>query len=154
MSNTSFCVYLMLILRSLYWFPTAAEFATSNGWPSNWTNHYPYTAKLKARLPSTDIPSPDGKRYLEQVYDVVSPLLQGQGYTNITINDNPDFKDHAYGYSSWNVRFVLVFIILHAHSQTVPEWNEMGTGPYVFPNIFGSTKFQIRSIHNGHQCRP
>ncbi|KAF8584272.1 hypothetical protein K439DRAFT_1150670 [Ramaria rubella] len=86
----------------LYWFPTTYEFSTSNGWPSSWSNHGPYTSALKARLPSTDTPSPDGKRYLEQAYDVTSQLLKGQGYTNITVNDNPDSKDHIFGYSSWN----------------------------------------------------
>ena len=30
-------------------------------------------------------------------------LLKGQGYTNITVNNNPNLKDHIYGYKSWNV---------------------------------------------------
>jgi cellobiose dehydrogenase (acceptor) len=57
---------------------------------------------LKARLPPTDAPSTDGKRYLEQTFSVVSQLLTPQGYSNITINDNPDYKDHVYGYSAYD----------------------------------------------------
>lgn len=92
-----------LLFCSLYWFPTYYEFSPVNGWPSSWGDHGPYTAKLQQRLPSTDVPSPDGKRYLEQAFTVTSQLLDSQGYNNITINDNPDYKDHVYGYSSWNV---------------------------------------------------
>ncbi|KAL0571438.1 substrate-specific activator of APC-dependent proteolysis [Marasmius crinis-equi] len=87
---------------ALYWYPADIDFATSQGWPASWANHNPYTAKMKARLPSTDHPSTDGKRYLEQVYDVVSKLLTGQNYQNITINDNPNAKDHVYGYSAYD----------------------------------------------------
>ncbi|EEB90497.1 hypothetical protein MPER_11289, partial [Moniliophthora perniciosa FA553] len=86
----------------LYWYPPDIDFATSAGWPSSWANHHAYTDKLKQRLPSTDHPSTDGKRYLEQTFDVVSSLLGKQGYQQITINDNPDYKDHVYGYSAYN----------------------------------------------------
>nr|BAD36748.1 cellobiose dehydrogenase [Irpex lacteus] len=87
---------------ALYWYPNSDDFSTAAGWPSSWTNHGPYTAKLKARLPSTDHPSADGKRYLEQTADLVGQLLKGQGYSNITINDNPDYKDHVYGYAAYD----------------------------------------------------
>nr|AAC32197.1 cellobiose dehydrogenase [Trametes cinnabarina] len=87
---------------ALYWLPSDADFSTANGWPTNWGNHAPYTSKLKQRLPSTDHPSADGNRYLEQSATVVSQLLQGQGYQQITINDNPDYKDHVFGYSAFD----------------------------------------------------
>ncbi len=87
----------------LYWYPADSDFTAANGWPSSWANHNPYTNKLKAKLPSTDHPSTDGKRYLEQTYDVASALLKAEGYQGITIDDNPNFKDHVYGYSAFNV---------------------------------------------------
>lgn len=87
---------------SLYWYPADTDFSSGNGWPSSWANHQPYTNKLKARLPSTDAPSTDGKRYLEQSFNVVQQLLKNQGYSQITINDNPNYKDHAYGYSAFD----------------------------------------------------
>ncbi|KAJ7705314.1 hypothetical protein B0H17DRAFT_1156782 [Mycena rosella] len=82
---------------ALYWLPSDNDFSTSVGWPAAWTNHQPYTAALKARLPPTDAPSTDGKRYLEQTSVVVSQLLTNQGYRNVTINDSPNAKDHIYG---------------------------------------------------------
>ncbi|TFK46999.1 the flavin domain of cellobiose dehydrogenase [Heliocybe sulcata] len=61
-----------------------------------------YTDKVATRLPSTDHPSTDGKRYLEQSHDVVAQLLNTQGYSSITINDEPESKDHVYGYSPFD----------------------------------------------------
>ncbi|THH28872.1 hypothetical protein EUX98_g5306 [Antrodiella citrinella] len=87
---------------ALYWYPTTNDFSTAVGFPQSWTNHQPYTDKMTARLPSTDQPSTDGQRYLEQSFNVVSQLLQGQGYSQITINDNPNYKDHVYGYSAFD----------------------------------------------------
>jgi cellobiose dehydrogenase (acceptor) len=55
-------------------------------------------------LPATDTPSTDGKRYLTQVYDVVKSLLDKQNYSALTINDNPNSKDHVYGNPAYYVR--------------------------------------------------
>ncbi|EIN05508.1 cellobiose dehydrogenase [Punctularia strigosozonata HHB-11173 SS5] len=87
---------------ALYWYPMDADFSTTLGWPSSWSNHAPYTAKMTARLPSTDHPSPDGKRYLEQTSVLVGEMLNTQGFTNLTINDHPNQKDHAYGYAAFD----------------------------------------------------
>ncbi|EJF63960.1 cellobiose dehydrogenase [Dichomitus squalens LYAD-421 SS1] len=87
---------------ALYWYPADSDFSTENGWPQSWANHQPYTSKLQQRLPSTDHPSTDGKRYLEESANVVVQLLSKQGYSNITINDNPNSKDHVYGYSAFD----------------------------------------------------
>ncbi|KAI0635059.1 cellobiose dehydrogenase [Trametes polyzona] len=87
---------------ALYWYPNDNDFSPANGWPSSWANHAPYTSKLKQRLPSTDHPSQDGKRYLEESANVVAQLLQAQGYSQTTINDNPDYKDHVFGYSAFD----------------------------------------------------
>ncbi|EIW75667.1 cellobiose dehydrogenase [Coniophora puteana RWD-64-598 SS2] len=87
---------------ALYWYPTDQDFSTANGWPASWTNHGPYTSKMTQRLPSTDHPSTDGDRYLEQLEPVVAQLLQDQGYSQITINDSPNSKDHVFGYSAFD----------------------------------------------------
>ncbi|THG94036.1 hypothetical protein EW026_g7350 [Hermanssonia centrifuga] len=87
---------------ALYWYPTTSDFSTDVGWPSSWTNHQPYTDMLTARLPSTDQPSTDGQRYLEQSEAVVAQLLGGQGYSQTTINGNPNWKDHVYGFSAFD----------------------------------------------------
>ncbi|KAJ3557036.1 hypothetical protein NM688_g1692 [Phlebia brevispora] len=87
---------------ALYWYPNSNDFSTGVGWPSSWTNAEPYTNQLIARLPSTDAPSVDGKRYLEESATLVGQFLSSQGYSQITINDNPNYKDHVYGYSAFD----------------------------------------------------
>ncbi|EIM84175.1 uncharacterized protein STEHIDRAFT_62168 [Stereum hirsutum FP-91666 SS1] len=87
---------------ALYWYPNSLDFSTGNGWPSDWQDFQLYLDKMIARLPSTDHPSTDGQRYLEQSFNVTQQLLEGQGYTQITVNDNPNQKDHAYGYSAFD----------------------------------------------------
>lgn len=101
---------LNLLLR-LYWYPTDAEFATSNGWPSGWQTPSAYTNKVIARLPSTDTPSPDGKRYLDQVYAVVKSLLGLQNYSELTINSNPNAKDHVYGHPAYYVGAIPLYAL-------------------------------------------
>lgn len=86
----------------LYWYPMDKDFSTANGWPASWTNHAPYTAKVKARIPGTDLSSPDGKRYLDQPYDVVSEALHKIGYRNITLNDHPNLKDKVFGHATFS----------------------------------------------------
>lgn len=66
---------------ALYWYPPDVDFATSSGWPSGWQTPTAANAALQARLPSTQTPSPDGKQYLTQVYDVVSQLLGKRGFS-------------------------------------------------------------------------
>lgn len=100
---------------ALYWYPNSADFSPSIGWPQSWSNHATFTNKLKQRIPSTDHASTDGKRYLTQSADVVMSMLKNQGYQNITINDNPDYKDHAMGYSAFTVSQPPVLIQLGTH---------------------------------------
>ncbi|KAJ6559844.1 hypothetical protein B0H19DRAFT_1210266 [Mycena capillaripes] len=90
------------INAGLYWYASDSDFSLASGWPAGWQNHEPYTAKVSARLPSTDHPSTDGLRYLEQSSTVMGQLLNSQGYTQTTINANPNAKEHVYGFSSYD----------------------------------------------------
>ncbi|KEP49765.1 cellobiose dehydrogenase [Rhizoctonia solani 123E] len=86
----------------LYWYPRNDDFATSNGWPKGWQNVETYLTKVKARLPSNDIASADGKRYLTEVYDVFKGVLDAQGYKTATINNQRNKKDKVYGYTAFS----------------------------------------------------
>jgi cellobiose dehydrogenase (acceptor) len=87
----------------LFWYPTPTDFSTANGWPSSWTSMQPYTNMVTARIPGTNRPSTDNQWYLDQTFTVVGGFLKNAGYSNITINSNPSFKDHAYGQSEYAV---------------------------------------------------
>ncbi|CAE6450730.1 unnamed protein product [Rhizoctonia solani] len=86
----------------LYWYPRNEDFATSNGWPKGWQNVETYLTRVKARLPSNDIASADGKRYLTEVYDVFKGVLDAQGYKTATINNQRNKKDKVYGYTAFS----------------------------------------------------
>ncbi|KDQ11149.1 hypothetical protein BOTBODRAFT_190091 [Botryobasidium botryosum FD-172 SS1] len=89
---------------ALYWFSPDRDWGTISGWPSGWSaaDLAPAQAKLKARIPGTDNSSPDGVRYLEQVYTLLSQVLVKTGYQRITINSSPNSKDKIYGYSTFS----------------------------------------------------
>jgi len=98
------------LLYRLYWYPNDLDFSTARGWPSNWTNHLPYTQALMQRLPATDNPSPDGVRTLEQTFTIMQQMLTPGGFQNITLNNNPNFRDPVFGYSPYNVSSYLLLI--------------------------------------------
>ncbi|KZV90569.1 cellobiose dehydrogenase [Exidia glandulosa HHB12029] len=87
---------------ALYWLPTDDDFSTGNGWPSGWQQAGQYASIINGRMPSTDTPSPDGKLYLQESYNVVQQILKPLGYSELTINSNRNFKDHVYGHSAYN----------------------------------------------------
>ncbi|KAH9919454.1 cellobiose dehydrogenase [Epithele typhae] len=62
---------------ALYWYPPDSDFSTG-------------TAGLYVAEPHP----------IHQ--QIVKSLLTPQGYSQITINDNPNYKDHAYGYSAFD----------------------------------------------------
>ncbi|KAF7760214.1 CAZyme family AA8 [Agaricus bisporus var. burnettii] len=86
---------------ALFWHPPDSDFRNNN-YPSSWENHNQYTNKMISRIPGTDHPSTDGKRYGFEAMTIMQDMLRNQGYTQITINDNPNHKDHVYGYPSYS----------------------------------------------------
>ncbi|QRW07919.1 GMC oxidoreductase [Ceratobasidium sp. AG-Ba] len=88
----------------LYWYPTDLEYSKYNGWPDGWQSILPYLFKVKARMPSTDDPSRDGKYYLNQPYEVLSSMLNKQGYTRINANADRNRKDRVYAHSDYFIQ--------------------------------------------------
>ncbi|KDQ11151.1 hypothetical protein BOTBODRAFT_467653 [Botryobasidium botryosum FD-172 SS1] len=89
---------------ALYWLSPDRDWGTISGWPSGWSaaDLAPAQAKMKARIPGTDNPSPDGVRYLDQAYNLLAQVLGRSGYRNITINGTPNSKDKIYGHSAFS----------------------------------------------------
>ncbi|KAL1957005.1 hypothetical protein VTO42DRAFT_6494 [Malbranchea cinnamomea] len=55
--------------------------------------------KVFARIPGSDIPSMDGKRYLQQGYEVIAGALRDAHWVNVTANDHPDDKQRTFSYT-------------------------------------------------------
>jgi cellobiose dehydrogenase (acceptor) len=53
-------------------------------------------ARVFSRIPGTDTPSMDGKRYYQQGFDVLSSGLGGSGWSKITANSSPNQKNRTY----------------------------------------------------------
>lgn len=62
-------------------------------------------AKVHAMQPSTDLPSVDGKRYLQSGYEAAKEwLVEGAGYTEVGLNDCPENhqKTKVFGHPIFN----------------------------------------------------
>lgn len=73
--------------------------------PEGWKNSDMQSAiaKVRTKQPFTDNPSQDGKRYLQSGYEVAKKwLVDGAGYKEIGINDQPDDKTKVFGHPVYN----------------------------------------------------
>ena len=52
----------------------------------------PYVDKVFSRIPWTDTPSMDGKRYFQDTAQRVTEVLASAGYTALSANEQPDAK--------------------------------------------------------------
>lgn len=59
------------------------------------------TSRVFSRIPGTDTPSKDGKRYLQQGFDVLSAGLASSGWTSVVANNVPDQKNHTYTHTPY-----------------------------------------------------
>ncbi|KAI5801165.1 cellobiose dehydrogenase-like protein [Geopyxis carbonaria] len=64
------------------------------GWRS--TDMSAATERMFERIPSTDTPSEDGKRYLQETYDVIGGAVSNAGWKQVTINKEPNEKNRTY----------------------------------------------------------
>ncbi|KAL2015859.1 hypothetical protein VTK56DRAFT_4678 [Thermocarpiscus australiensis] len=69
--------------------------------PSGWKYNDVLAAlnRVFSRIPGTDTPSTDGKRYYQQGFDVISGGLQAGGWSSVTANSAPDRKNRTFSHS-------------------------------------------------------
>ncbi|KAK5628404.1 hypothetical protein RRF57_004119 [Xylaria bambusicola] len=84
------------INAGLWWKPYNLDWDYNfpNGWKS--TDMTGATSRVFSRIPGTDTPSKDGKRYLQQGFDVLSGGLASAGWASVTANNVPNQKNHTY----------------------------------------------------------
>lgn len=73
---------------------------------------------MRLRLPSSAPPSSDNKFYLDQVYTLLKTHFSKKGYSEIVINDQPDWKDAVYGHPSYNFHNGIRSGVTHTYLQT------------------------------------
>ncbi|CAG7847998.1 Cellobiose dehydrogenase Short=CDH; AltName: Full=Cellobiose-quinone oxidoreductase; Flags: Precursor [Serendipita indica DSM 11827] len=91
----------------LYYPPPDGEFGSDQGWPAEWRSPAMARNKMLARLPSSNNPSPDGARYLDQ-----------KGYMETVINDNVNRKDAIFGHPQYNFKNGIRSGVTHTYLQT------------------------------------
>ncbi|KAI5789240.1 cellobiose dehydrogenase [Pyronema domesticum] len=55
--------------------------------------------RMFSRIPPTDHPGNDGKRYVQETYDVLGPALKKAGWSEVTVNSVPNQKNKTFGHS-------------------------------------------------------
>jgi cellobiose dehydrogenase (acceptor) len=75
--------------------------------PKGWKNHDMQSAiaKVRAKQPFTDLPSQDGKRYLQSGYEAAKHwLVDGAGYKEVALNAGPKrhSKSKVFGHPIYN----------------------------------------------------
>ncbi|KAG8842600.1 hypothetical protein FRB91_004077, partial [Serendipita sp. 411] len=102
----------------LYYTSPDYEFSSIYGWPAEWGNPTPAINKMTARLPYYDNPSPDGVRYLDQVYTLLKKHFVTLGYGEANINDNRNWKDSVFGHPTYNFNNGIRSGVTHTYLQT------------------------------------
>ncbi|CAG7963761.1 unnamed protein product [Penicillium salamii] len=84
--------------------PPARDF--DDKWPQGWKwkDVEPAADRLYSRNPGTLLPSADGKRYDQVLYDVLSKFFSGLGWKSVDMSAQPDEKTKVYSYPAWNVQ--------------------------------------------------
>jgi cellobiose dehydrogenase (acceptor) len=80
----------------LWWKPYNLDWDYNfpTGWKS--ADMQKATSRVFSRIPGTDTPSKDGKRYLQQGFDVISSGLKGAGWKEVVANNEPNAKNRTY----------------------------------------------------------
>ncbi|KAI1394791.1 carbohydrate-binding module family 1 protein [Hypoxylon fuscum] len=83
----------------LWWKPYTLDWDYNfpKGWKSS--DMAAATKRVFSRIPGTDHPSMDGKRYYQQGFEVLAGGLKSAGWAEVTANDVPNQKNHTFSHS-------------------------------------------------------
>ncbi|KAI0161861.1 carbohydrate-binding module family 1 protein [Hypoxylon sp. FL1284] len=83
----------------LWWKPYTLDWDYNfpKGWKSS--DMADATERVFSRIPGTDHPSMDGKRYYQEGFEVLAGGLKAGGWAEVTANDEPNEKNHTYSHS-------------------------------------------------------
>ncbi|EAU29442.1 hypothetical protein ATEG_09993 [Aspergillus terreus NIH2624] len=85
----------------LWWRPYPLDWDVN--FPSGWQSGdmLAATNRVFSRIPGTITPSTDSRLYLQQGANVLSNALLAGGYRSLSLNDNPDQKNHTLGHTPY-----------------------------------------------------
>jgi cellobiose dehydrogenase (acceptor) len=71
------------------------------GW--KWADVEPASERLYSRNSGTTLPSADGKRYSQKLYNSLSKVLGRFGFSSVDMIEEPNAKHEIYSHPSWNI---------------------------------------------------
>ncbi|KAL2205926.1 cellobiose dehydrogenase [Sarocladium strictum] len=83
--------------------PAAHDF---QNWPTGWKwdDIAPAAERLYERNPGSTLPSADGERYDQGLYDTIQPVLEKSGWSAVDMLEQPNEKHEVYSYPAWNIK--------------------------------------------------
>lgn len=105
---------------------------------------------MLARLPSTDVTSPDGVWYLDQVYDLLKTHFSTKGYSELDINTNINWKDSVYGHPSYNFKNGIRSGVTHTYLQTAKARSNFKLLLYTYAQSVIRTGAQITGVQTNN----
>lgn len=84
---------------ALWWKPVDVDF--DYNFPSGWKSAdvKPAIDRVFQRIPGTDTPSMDGKRYKQEGFDVLSGALSAAGWQSVVANNQQNSKNRTFSHS-------------------------------------------------------
>ncbi|TPX15813.1 uncharacterized protein E0L32_000147 [Thyridium curvatum] len=85
----------------LWWKPYHLDW--DENFPEGWKSKdvVAATDRVFKKIPGTTVPSQDGKRYLQQGFEVLSRGLNASGWEYVVPNDHPNSKNRSFGHSTF-----------------------------------------------------
>ncbi|KAJ6004783.1 hypothetical protein N7540_012582 [Penicillium herquei] len=86
--------------------PPEHDFDDNNNWPQGWKwkDLKPAAERLYKRNPGTILPSADGKRYDQGLYNVLSNFFKKLNWTSVDMITQPNEKYQVYSHPAWNIK--------------------------------------------------
>ncbi|RPA87987.1 hypothetical protein BJ508DRAFT_202535 [Ascobolus immersus RN42] len=83
----------------LFFKPPAVDW--DRNFPAGWKSSDMSSAmqRVFSRIPSTDTPSKDGKRYIQESYNILAGGLQQAGWSAVTANNAPEAKNRTFAHT-------------------------------------------------------
>ncbi|KAH8662477.1 cellobiose dehydrogenase [Xylariales sp. PMI_506] len=83
--------------------PPAHDF--NDKWPAGWkwADIEPAAERVYALNPGSMLPSADGQRYDQGMYEVVSEFFDAEGWSSVNQVEQPNEKHAVYSYPNWDV---------------------------------------------------
>ncbi|KDO34347.1 hypothetical protein SPRG_01483 [Saprolegnia parasitica CBS 223.65] len=92
-------------LNGMLYFRTPDSYVTEASWPNDAATVTAGFSAIETMFTSTNNPSPDGTRYLQEAYNVMRSVLGGGGYTESSnLNNDRNAKSKSYGHPPFAIK--------------------------------------------------